>query len=160
VAVAVADGAPRIFFGGPASQINSIPARLDFYEPVRSFVMPDALASDYICCMAVGVVGEREVLLAGNDAGRLCAWDVVTRRLLQDIAWPHSGGIRQLAVSNRGPYAFASAGHEGEVLLWSASFTIELSINLQTTVVSVAFCGDTGLAVGTLRGIVVIDVRQ
>lgn len=126
-------------------------------KPIAFFTLPE-WGHDHVTSLAVG----NGVVAAVTYRGYFIGWDINTREIVWQHQGAHRGFLRVLAIRSGPTEMYATGGEDSIVRIWSAEGKLELSIEIGDAILhavqDIAQLQDGGLAIATLRGLVVLDI--
>jgi WD40 repeat protein len=125
------------------------------YKPYDEWYLPfDCDVSS----LDTGQVDGKTLLASGTGAGDLVLWDLRTGQKLAERTGAHHGAINELRFGTiDGSHVLCTAGADGFVRVWDITLSRRVGIDVGDAATALAWTTQGGLAVGTIRGLTLID---
>jgi WD40 repeat protein len=114
----------------------------------------------YTNCLQSGWSDKGPILIAGTQEGQLVVWQFVRGECIAARARAHSTEILAVALSELGARSVIASGSiDGVVQLWTTSLELLQSVVIGEPVKALTWAGSGRLAVGTLRGVLMLEMH-
>lgn len=98
------------------------------------------------------------VVAAGEGDGRLTLLDLHSGKVRRSSANAHRTAIASIALKTEGRRLVATGSRDGELRIWNEDLHLLLSVELGSWVDSLVWLNDNRLAVGAVRGVLMLDI--
>ena len=124
----------------------------------REWPVPHA-RDEYVKSLAMSSDDGERLLVAGTEYGHLAIWDLDNGETLAARRGAHLGAVDALCFGRLGDRRiFVSGGEDGVLRFWSADLQPMFYIEIGEAILSMAWAGPTRLAVGAMRGLLMIEL--
>ena len=118
-----------------------------------------ATTSTMTHALATGYVSDDCLLVAGTEHGVLTAWDFASGREHGFVESAHGGSVSALGFQPSSPRPLlASGGGDGLLKLWTPELKEVAMVELGEPIGALVWLSEDRLAVGTDRGLVVLQL--